>query len=294
MRLVTVFGGSGFIGRRIVARLMESGTPVRVAVRHPERVRTGARVEAIRADVWDQATVGPAIAGAAGVVNTVGHYIEGGNRSFDAIHGQGARNVALACAEAGIERLVHISGLGADVASPSRYVRARAIGERLVLEALPTSTVFRPSVVFGEGDAFLSRLTGLVRRLPVIPLFGSGEVELQPVYVGDVATAVLTALERPETAGQTFELGGPRRYRYDELLRLVGAALGRRPWLLPVPYRVWDVLALGLSRLPNAPLSRDQVTLMRANNVVAPGARGFGDLDLAPTPLEAILPACIA
>lgn len=294
-RCVTVFGGSGFLGRRIVERLVHDGAVVRVAVRHPERVarrddHPAGQIVPMYADVWEEASVGPAVAGADAVVNTVGHYVEGGARTFQAVHGQGALHVARAAASSGVWRLVHISGLGADPASASEYVRARATGERLVREAFPAVTILRPSVVFGPEDAFINRLAGLARTMPALPLFGRGDVRLQPVYVGDVAEAVAAALRMPESRGEIYELGGPRVYSYRALLRTVLARTGRKRLLVPVPYAVWDALALLMSRLPQAPVSRDQVTLMRRDNVIAAGARSLEDLGVTPTPLEAILP----
>jgi NADH dehydrogenase len=294
-RLVTVFGGSGFLGRRIVARLAANDAEVRVAVRHPERAAflTGSgrpgQITAVRADVWDEATVAPALAGADAVVNTVGHYVERGDASFEAIHGQGARHVAEAAAAAGVRRLVHISGIGADPASDSPYVRARATGERLVREAFPAATILRPSVMFGPND-FLERLAGMARVMPAIPLFGAGEVRLQPVYVNDVAAAVAQALATPEAAGQLYELGGPRVYTYEALVRLVLDHSGRRRLLLPVPYAVWHALAALTAPLPRRPISRDQVKLMQKDNLVSPGALTLADLGITPTALEAIAP----
>jgi NADH dehydrogenase len=294
-RLITVFGGSGFLGRRIVERLAADGALVQVAVRHPERAafltrfgRPG-QITAVQADVWDEATVAPALAKADAVVNTVGHYVERGDASFEAIHGRGARHVAEAAATAGVQRLVHISGIGADPASDSPYVRARAIGERLVREAFPAATILRPSVMFGPND-FLERLAGIARVMPAIPLFGSGEVKLQPVYVNDVAAAVAKALTTPEAAGQLYELGGPRAYTYEALVRLVLDQTGRRRLLLPVPYAVWHALAAMTAPLPRRPISRDQVKLMQKDNVVSPGALTFADLGITPTALEAIAP----
>jgi NADH dehydrogenase len=294
-RRVTVFGGSGFLGRRIVERLAADGAEVRVAVRHPERAaflarfgRTG-QITAVRADVWDAASVAPALAGADAVVNTVGHYVERGDASFEAIHGQGARHVAETAAAAGVRRLVHISGIGADPASDSPYVRARAVGERLVREAFPAATILRPSVMFGPND-FLERLAGIARVMPAIPLFGVGDVRLQPVYVDDVAAAVVKALATPEAAGQLYELGGPRVYTYEALVRLVLEQTGRRRLLLPVPYTVWHALAAVTAPLPRRPISRDQVKLMQKDNVVSPGALTFADLGITPSPLEAIAP----
>jgi len=293
---VTVFGGSGFLGRRIVERLADDGTVVRVAVRHPERARslgragTTGQIVPTYADVWDERSVAPTVKGADAVINTVGHYVEHGKSTFEAIHGQGAMHVARASAMAGVQRLVHISGLGADPASGSPYVRARATGERLVREAFPGAVILRPSVVFGPEDAFLNRLAALGRLMPVLPQFGRGDVKLQPVYVGDVAEAAAKVLAMPMTQGRTYELGGPRVYPYKDLLRLVLAETGRKRLLIPVPYLVWDILALLMSPLPHAPISRDQVTLMKRDNVVAPDALTLADLGIAPTSVEAILP----
>ena len=293
---VTVFGGSGFLGRRIVEHVADGGAVVRVAVRHPERAAslgkagTKGQIVPTYADVWDESSVAPAVKGADAVINTVGHYVEHGNITFEAVHGQGAMHVARASATAGVQRLVHISGLGADPASASPYVRARATGERLVREAFPGATILRPSVVFGPEDAFINRLAALGRLMPVLPLFGRGDVKLQPVYVGDVAEAAAKALAMPMTQGKTYELGGPRVYPYKELLRLVLAQTGRKRLLIPVPYLAWDILAILMSPLPRAPISRDQVTLMKRDNVIATDALTLADLGIAPTSVEAILP----
>jgi len=293
---VTVFGGSGFLGRRIVQRLVADGAEVRVAVRHPERAAglTGAgkagQVTLVHADVWDEATVAPAIAGAGAVVNTVGHYVERGKASFEAIHGQGARHVAAAAAAAGVARLVHISGIGADPASDSPDVRARGIGERHVREAFPAATILRPSVMFGPDDAFLNTLAALARVMPALPLFGSGEVRLQPVYVDDVAAAVVSALSMPGAEGKLYELGGPKAYPYKALVRFVLNQTRRMRLLVPVPYAVWNALAAVTAPLPRRPISRDQVKLMEQDNVVSPGALTFADLGITPTALEAIAP----
>ena len=295
-RCVTVFGGSGFLGHRIVGRLVDGGAVVRVAVRRPERAArldsasTSGQIVPIYADVWDETSVAPAVNGADAVINTVGHYVERGKSTFEAIHGQGAMHVAWASAIAGVQRLVHISGLGADPASGSPYVRARAEGERLVAKAFPGATILRPSVVFGPDDAFINRLAALARLLPALPLFGNGHVRLQPVYVGDVAEATVKALATPVTQGKIYELGGPRVYTYKALLQLVLAETGRKRLLIPVPFFVWDILALLMSPLPRAPVSRDQVTLMKRDNVVAADALSLDDLGVVPTPLEEILP----
>ena len=227
------------------------------------------QVSAIYADVWDEPSVGPALEGSDAVINTVGHYVERGTATFEAIHGHGAMHVARAAALAGVERLVHISGIGADAASVSTYVRARAIGERLVREQFPEATILRPSVMFGPDDAFLNRLAAMARVMPILPLFGVGATRLQPVYVGDVAEAVAKALAMPATKGEVYELGGPQVYTFKALVQLVLAQIDRKRLLLPVPYFVWELLAALLAPLPHRPISRDQVILMKQDNVVA-------------------------
>ena len=295
-RLITVFGGSGFLGRQIVRRLAADGARVRVAVRHPERASSLAQaagagqITPVYADVWDEASVAPALEGAEAVINTVGHYVARGRATFEAIHGQGARHVALAAARAEARRLVHISGIGADPASESPYVRARAMGERLVREAFPGATILRPSVMFGPEDAFFNQLAAVARLMPVLPLFGRGDVRLQPVFVGDVAEAVARSLADASAPGKTYELGGPRAYTYRELLGLVLRQQGRRRLLMPVPYVVWELLAALMAPLPRRPISRDQITLMKRDNVVDPKALGFADLGIAPRRVEEILP----
>lgn len=289
---ITVIGGSGFLGRHIVRRLAGVGADVRVAVRHPERVAfpelagKAGRVAPVYADVWDEASVDPVVEGADAVVNTVGHYVERGKATFDAIHGQGALHVAQAAARAGVARLVHISGLGSDPASDSPYVRARGVGERLVREAFPQATILRPSVVFGPEDVLFNRLADLSRLTPILPMFGRGRTRLQPVYVGDVAEAVGKALARDDTTGKVYDLGGPRCYSYRSLVRLALTQTGRRRLLVPVPYLLWEILAM----LPNPLISRDQVKLMRKDNVVSDQAFGLADLGITPTPAETVLP----
>ncbi len=299
---VTVFGGSGFLGRRIVKHLAAAGHQVRVAVRHPERAALpeglghDGQVELTRADVWDEATVAPAVAGAEAVINTVGHYVEKGRATFDAIHGQGALNVARQARQArqaGAARLIHISGLGADPGSDSPYVRARGIGEELVRQAFEDATILRPSVIFGPEDSFFNTLAALARRAPVLPLFGRGRTRLQPVFVGDVAEACVKALADPATKGGVYELGGPRAYPYKALIELVLAQVARQRLLVPVPFLVWDALAALMAVLPDPPLTRDQVKLMRRDNVVQAKALTLQDLGIAPTAVEEVLPGYV-
>ena len=213
--------------------------------------------------------------------------------TFDRIHGRGALHVARQAKLAGVERLIHISGLGADPGSDSPYVRARGIGESLVKEAFEGVTILRPSVIFGPDDAFLNRLAGMARQTPVLPLFGTGGTRLQPVFVGNVAEACARVLADPSTQSRVYEIGGPRVYTYKELVQLVIEGIGRRAVMIPVPFLVWDILAAAMTLHPNSPLTRDQVKLMRRDNVVGRQALSLEDLGIRPTPVEEVLPACI-
>ena len=296
---VAVFGGSGFLGRRIVMRLAEAGHAVRVAVRRPDRAsflqRLGrdGQIELVRADVWEEATVAGAVKDAAAVINTVGHYVEKGGATFDRVHGQGALHVARQAKQAGARRLVHISGLGADPESPSPYVRARGIGDARVREAFDGATILRPSVIFGPDDSFLNTFARIARRSPVMPLFGRGETRLQPVFVGDVAEACARVLADPATRGTIYELGGPRVYAYRELVRLVHERTAARTVMVPVPFFVWDMLAAAMTVLPNRPLTRDQVILMKSDNVVGERAPALEDLGIRPASIEEVMPTYI-
>jgi len=297
---VTVFGGSGFLGRQIVKCLAAEGVSIRVAVRHPERAsfleRMGrdGQIEVVHADVWDESTVARAVTKATWVINTVGHYVEKSGATFDAIHGQGAHNVAQQAGNAGVERLIHISGLGANPTSDSPYVKARGIGEILVKEAFDGVTILRPSVIFGPDDAFLNTLAGMARWTPVLPLFGMGHTSLQPVFVGDVAKACVVVLADPSTQGKTYELGGPRVYTYKALLQLVLKQANRRRVLVPAPFFLWDRLAAIMAFLPNPPLTRDQVKLMKRDNVIEGNESTLEDLGISPVSVEEILSTCIS
>ena len=299
MKPVTVFGGSGFLGRQIVKHLAEAGYSVRVAVRHPDRATflsgfgPDGRIELVEADVWNEATVARAVEGSASVVNTVGHYVEKGGATFDRVHGQGALHAARQAKQTGAKRLVHISGVGADPRSPSPYVRARGIGETLVREAFHDVTILRPSVIFGPGDSFLNTLARMTQRSLIMPLFGTGSTKLQPVFVGNVAEACIRVLADPSTRGRVYELGGPKIYAYRELVRLVRERVAGRALMVPCPFVVWDVLAAAMATHPNPPLTRDQVILMKRDNVVDRQACTLNDLGIRPVSVEEAMPTCI-
>lgn len=289
----TVFGGTGFLGRAVVARLAAAGAQVRIAARHPEVGTTPAGVERVAADVRDAGSVVRAVAAADWVVNAVGLYRERRGESFRDIHVAGARAVAEAAVKSGVEALVHVSGIGADPASPSGYVRARAAGEVAVRQVFPGATVLRPSVLFGPGDSFINSLTRIARTLPVFPLFGDGATLLQPVYVADAAAAVERALERPAARGKIYELGGKHSYSYRALIELVMKETGIRRPFLPVPFALWEIQARVLSPLPSPPVTRDMIALMRKDNVPDPALPGFADLGLAPAAVEDVLPGIL-
>jgi NADH dehydrogenase len=292
-RLVTVFGGSGFIGRHLVKRLAADGWIVRVAVRDPEGAAflkpmgEAGQIVAVAADVADPATVTAAVQRADAVVNLVGILYEKGKRTFQRIHVEGAANVARAAKEAGATRLVQISAIGASVDSDADYARTKAEGEQAAKSSFDGAVVMRPSVVFGPEDDFFNRFATLARFLPALPVF---ETSFQPVYVGDVAQAIVIALNDPQAAGRTYELGGPRVITFRELMQIVLKETGRRRLLLPVPLAVAAAEAFFLELLPVPPLTRDQVKMLAVPNVVTPGALGLRDLGIEPTSVEAIVP----
>lgn len=297
--LVTVFGGSGFLGREVVKQLVAVGQHVRVAVRHPEaasflrRLGPDGSVEVVHADVSDESTVAEAVEGARSVVNSVGHYVEKPGATFHQVHALGARHIARRARQAGVERMVQISGLGADVASDSPYVRSRGIGDDLVREAFDGVTILRPSAIFGPGDALLNELADMVRRSPVLPLFGDGRTRLQPVFVQDVAEACVRALAEPSTAGGVYELGGPEVFAYRELVQLLLERMGRRRVVIPIPFGVWEILARGMAWHSNPPLTRDQVALLKSDNVVAEQTLTLRDLGICPVRVEEALSDCV-
>jgi uncharacterized protein YbjT (DUF2867 family) len=291
--VTTIFGGSGFLGSALARALASAGKPVRIASRHPRRpawAQADQALEPVAADVRDEASVARAVAGAGAVVNAVSLYVESRGVSFDEIHVQGAARVARAARAAGVERLVLISGIGADPASPSRYVRARAGGEQAVRAAFPGAVIVRPSVLFGPDDAFVSALAGIT-RLPVVPLFGRGDTRLQPVLVDDVARGVARLLEGGGGAQWLFEFGGAQVCSYREAVELVLRVLGRRRLLLPVPFPAWRALAAMLQVLPSPPLTRDQVLMMMQDNVVGERVGTLASLGVRPRGLAEWLAA---
>ena len=285
--LICVLGGTGFLGRRIVRRLRDHGHAVRIASRHPERARSpiaDERLQPVRADIADEGSLA-ALAGTQGVVNAVSLYVERENATFRSVHVSGAGRIAREAHRAGVERLIHVSGIGADPGSNSPYIRSRGEGELAVKSAFSDATIVRPAVMFGPDDAFLSTSLTLLRRLPAFPMFGNGRTKLQPADGEDVAEAIARAFgeRRP-----LYELGGPRIYAYEDLLRTIAQKAGLKPVLVPLPFSLWQALARVAELLPNPPLTRSQVELMRIDTI-AGSEPGFEALGISPRPLEDVL-----
>ncbi|WP_428484349.1 complex I NDUFA9 subunit family protein [Rhodopila sp.] len=298
-KVATVFGGSGFIGRYVVKRLAHLGYVVRVAVRDPEAALflkpMGAvgQIVPLFASVAREATVHRAVEAADVVVNLVGILAEGKAASFQAIHTQGAERIAVQSAACGVNRLVHISAIGADPASTSRYGASKGLAEAAVRAAFPAATILRPSLVFGPEDQFFNRFGQMSRIMPVMPVI-SGNTKMQPVYVGDVADAVVAGLTLPAAAGKLYELGGPQVYTFREILAFILKQTRRDRPLLDIPMGVARMQAAVMQYLPNKPLTPDQLVMLSHDNVVAPGAPGLADLGIVATPVELIVPTYLS
>ena len=303
--LVVVFGGSGFIGKQVVRALAKRGARVRVAMRRPHlghelRVLGDVgQIQLVQANVRFPASIDAALEGADAVVNLVAVLNESGKQSFEALHVEAARAVAEAAAKRGIKRIVHFSALGA-APKGARYARSKYLGERAVLEAAPTATILRPSIVFGPEDRFFNRFAEMARNpvlhgmLGFMPLIGGGKTRFQPVFVGDVADAVCAALERPEARGHVYELGGPNVYTFRELMEYVRAETDRPAPMLPLPFVLAVPLGLligwAFSLLPFAepPLTGDQVAMLKRDNVVGDDPSAGTIQDLGVTQLESV------
>ena len=291
-----VLGGSGFVGRYIVNRLAARGALVAVGCRHAEEAKflkpmgSVGQIATVNVGLGDTASLPAFLAGNAALVNCVGILRESGGQTFELVHHTGPARLARLARDAGIGRLVHISAIGADSRSSSAYARTKAAGERAVGDAFPTATILRPSVVFGPEDQFFNRFAAMAMVSPALPLIGGGETRFQPVYVGDVADAALACLDDPATAGRTYELGGPNIYTLRELLELMLGEIRRKRRFIDLPFGLAGALARLMAVLPSPPLTRDQVELLRSDNIVGPGALGLASLGIAPAAVEAVLP----
>jgi NADH dehydrogenase len=296
-KVATVFGGSGFVGRYIVKRLAKEGWVVRVAVRDTEKAHflqpygNVGQIVRMPVPIQDEQAVREAVDGADAVFNAIGLLFEpGGAQTFDEVHVNGPERIARLAAETGVKRLIHVSAIGADTASESVYARTKAEGEAAILKQFPQATILRPSIVIGPEDGFLNFFAQMARLSPALPLIGGGKTRFQPVYVGDVADAAMTAVHESKTKGKTYELGGPKVYTFKQLMELLLKEIRRKRLLLPIPFGVAQVQAGVAELLPKPLLTRDQVTLLKVDNVVQKGALSFKTLGLEPQAIEAILP----
>lgn len=316
--VITVFGGSGFLGRHLINRLARGGALIRVAVPDPIKAEflkidgDPGQITPWPADVSNPDSVAAAVEGAQQVINLVGILYERGKRTFRAVHIDGAGFVARAAHDAGVAKLVHVSAIGADPDSPGRYGQSKAQGEDRVQEAFPDAVIIRPSVIFGPEDKFFNLFAGLSRLMPFLPVFGcppmprvtlfpeggfadidlygNGGTRFQPVYVGDVADAIAAILADGSIKGTTFELGGPTQYSFKEIMELLLAQIGRKKFLAPVPFALARFEAWFLEKWPVPILTRDQVDMLRRDNVCSGEFPGFEALAIKPVAAEAILP----
>ncbi len=299
--LVTVFGGTGFVGKYVVRALARNGWRIRVAARHPLRapelkvMGEVGQIEFAQADLKVPASVELALHGSEAVVNLVAVLFEQGGQTFDALQSKGAATVAQAADARGITRFIQVSAIGADARGASAYARAKADGEAAVTAAIPTATILRPSIVFGPEDKFFNRFAAMAALAPVLPVVGA-ETRFQPVYAGDVGAAVAEAMKPGrEAAGRTYELGGPGVYTFRELMEIMLHDIQLRRPVLPIPFRLAALMGAAgdlAAKVPfiAPPITSDQVKLLRSDNVAAPGAPGLAELGVEPTAIEAVLP----
>lgn len=297
IKQVTVFGGSGFVGRAIVRALAQEGLRIRVACRRielAERTKTAGevgQVTVMRTNLRMPQSVAAAIVGSDAVINASGIPFQRGRQRYQAVHVAGGRAIADAARAAGVQRLVHISGIGADQRnSTNKYVRSKVDAEDAIVTGFESATILRPSVVFGPEDAMFNRLARIAAQAPFLPVVGDGSAKVQPVFVGDVGSAVAAVLARPETAKTVFELGGPRVYTYREIAALTLHEIDRHKPIIGVPAGLMKIAGFFAEFLPVPPLTHDQVDLLTTDNVARPGAPGLADLGIVPTAAEVILP----
>jgi NADH dehydrogenase len=299
-RLITIFGGAGFIGRHLVRKLAADGWRIRVVSRSPgltghlQPLGEVGQIVVQPLPNLDASAIGRLVEGSSAVVNLIGILYETSRQRFEDVHGELPGRIAQASADAGISKLVHLSAIGADEASSSAYARSKAKGEATLTQALASAVILRPSIVIGPEDDFFNRFAGMARVLPALPLIGGGKTRFQPIYVGDVADAIVAALGRSDSAGEVFEIGGPKTYSFEELLRYMLGVIGKRRFLIDLPFGIASLQARFLEFLPAPLLTRDQVELLKSDNVVSEKALTLADLGLTPTPIELIVPGYLA
>jgi len=295
-RQITIFGGSGFLGRYVVRALAKKGWRIKVATRRPNRAfflrpmgQVG-QIGFIKCDVADADQIAHAMAGSQAVVNLTGILFQRG-QTFQDVHVKGPEAIAREAARLGLRAMVHVSAIGADSESDSRYAESKAEGEKRVREAFPAATIMRPSLVFGPEDQFFNRFAEMARFLPALPLIGGGRTLFQPVFVSDAAAAIVTALDDPHAQAKTYELGGPTVYSFKQLMEIMLGVIDRKRLLVPLPFWIAFLKSIFLQLMPRPLLTPDQVKLLRHDNIVSPTAHTLRDLGITPTTVEAEVPA---
>lgn len=299
-RIVTVFGGTGFVGKVLVGELAKAGYMVNVVSRFPELVQElkvagpVGKVVLSKGDVKNNEDIKRSVKGSHVVINLVGLLFEKGKQTFERIHVDAARDIATAAREAGADKFIQMSALGVDKNIKSEYARTKLEGEKAVREAFPGAIVIRPSIIFGEGDSFFNKFSRYANIMYFLPLIGGGNAKFQPVYVKDVARAMVKAIKLPDSRGKTYELGGPKIYSFKELLELMLAETNRRRILVPIPFWLAKFKAFFLEMLPVPPLTIDQVKLLEYDNVVSPEAHGINELGILPLYVETVIPGYLS
>lgn len=300
MRVVTIFGGSGFVGRYLVQKFAEKGDHVRIAVRNPvaaqflKSLGEVGNITPVQVSLSSSESLSTVILGSDVVINLVGILYEKGSQTFEALHVEGAGNIAKIASELEVPTLLHMSALGANKDSHARYASTKARGEEMVLKYFPEATVFRPSVIFGKEDAFLNRFAQMALLSPFLPLIGGGKTRFQPIYVGDVAECFLNASLLKEARGNIYELGGPSIYSFKDLMAYLLQTIHRKRILLSLPFSLAKAMGTIAQFLPTPPLTPDQVELLKADSVVSPQALNIEDLGVQPKALEVVAPLYLA
>lgn len=305
-KIITVIGGTGFLGRYVVQALARAGYRLRVVSRHPERLdelktlgEIG-QIAIIDGNLNDISSIIPSLEGAYGVIDMVGILFENGNQRFSNLHSIGAEKLAIASKQAGVQRFIYISALGVENEFASAYARSKFVGERAVLAAFPSATILRPSIMFGAEDNFFNKFAKMAILAPFIPLIGGGKTLFQPIYVGDVAKAIVVCLEKldpinPENlanniSGEIYELGGRKTYSFKEILQYIMKIIGKKKPLIPIPFWMASIIGRFMELLPNPPITRDQVKLLEFDNTVNPHARNLAHLGISPAAMEDVVP----
>ncbi len=295
-RRITVVGAAGFVGRYVVKRLAAEGAVIAACCRHAHEagylrpMGDVGQVATFNADLADERAMAALVAGADAVVNAAGIIHEHGKQNFDAVHHQGPAQLARLAQAAGVKRFVHISAISADAAAPSRYSQSKAAGDAAVRAAFPAATILRPSLIFGPEDEFFNQFAAMARYLPALPLIGGGATKFQPVYVGDVAEAVVRVLGREDSAGQTYEIAGPVVLSLREMFEIMLGIIGRKRLLMTLPFGLASVEGLFMELLPKPPFTRDMVRMLKRDAIATPGAPGLAALGIVPETLEIVLP----